>query len=639
MTRDHGISIGINGNEFSLFPPLKYAKSDAVLFASFLRDGAKFDEVWLFSDDSSKIRGEITTPSRTRLRRFFRDQFAQPFMSEEDSLWLFFSGHGSQHNGVDYVLPIDGDPEDPKETGISLDWIVEKIRNSGAGEIVLIVDMCRTEGRKGSGVEVPCYKGITTIFSCKPNEASWEINAPISKGAFTHVLLKSLNKQVTGEPITIAETESTLQRDILLLNRKYRKEKQTPHIRCESADRANSSLFSPLFLATRGVSNEASENSYSKFLRKPSNQRNRSKARSLKKKALEAEETKNLRLAEKMWDQVIRADTLEQESYIKAIKRITEARILEPYATTGQNAQKQLGQKSTQVKSDINHDFQKGTDRISQLYDLSELKKSLALKEYQYSFQTIDSVDESIKLFQNTTYYLSEKVSDVEIEMVLVPGGTFLMGSSEKKPNPSELPKHKVEIKTFLMSKHPITKLQWKVVARQSQIDRALKLRPSLRGGKHCPAVENSWYEAVEFCARLTETSDHEYRLPTEAEWEYACRAGFTSSFHFGERITKEVAQFDSDGMVEVCQFLPNAYGLNGMHGNVWEWCIDHWNPDYTQAPLDGKAWLDSTDNPNRVLRGGSWRNELKLCRSACRVSDAAESRSNSTGFRIVRPL
>ena len=569
---------------------------------------------------------------------FFRKKFKRPFLSKDDGLWLFFSGHGLQHEGIDYILPIDGDLENPEDTGISLNEIAERLRRSGSENIVLIIDACRTEGRKGPALDSPSYNGITTIFSCKPNESSWEISEPIFQGAFTYVLVESLKQQVSGNFLTIADTEKLLQKELSLVNSKYSKPRQTPHIRCESATRSNAFLFSNSFLRDKRFLTE-----------KPlmANQRNtistkRRKDGStipLKKAAFDAEEAGKLELARRLWTQVLSADVAEHESYASAINRIAEGLLLQSLKSANQSAESKTKRRSTQEEGDDRH-IREGSGRIVQLKGLPEVQSLEGLREYGYGYVALGSTNEDVEVFEEATYSLIEEVSAVEIDMVLVPGGNFCMGSSERKPSSSELPRHRVKVESFLMSKHPITKQQWKVVAQQPLVNRVIKLRPGLTGSKYHPVVEVSWYDAVEFCDRLTQTSGNRYRLPTEAEWEYACRSGSTTSFHCGNRINQEIAQFDSDELSRVCRFpYANAFGLHDMHGNVWEWCMDHWHSNYDGAPTDGSAWLDNTKDGDRIQRGGSWRNELKLCHSAYRVFDNPENKSNNIGFRIVRPL
>ena len=363
--------------------------------------------------------------------------------------------------------------------------------------------------------------------------------------------------------------------------------------------------------------------------------RRRSSIIALKKAALEAEEAGKIELAKSLWAQLLAADALEHKSYAEAIHRIAEGFFLQSLRVVSRDAEN----KPTQERGD-NQSVIEESNRIVQLKSLPEVQNLKGLEEYMYDYMSLGSTRKDTKVFHNDTYCLREEISGVEMNMVLVPGGNFLMGSSEKRPSHSELPRHEVKVKSFLMSKHPVTKRQWKAVAQHPQVNRTIKLRPVLQGSDYHPVVEISWYDAIEFCDRLTQVSGNGYRLPTEAEWEYACRAGSKTSFHFGNQINQKIAQFDSDKLNRVCQFpYANAFGLHDMHGNVWEWCMDYWHSNYDDAPADGTAWLDDAKNEDRIQRGGSWRNESRLCRSAYRLFDNSENKSNSTGFRIVRPL
>jgi len=165
------------------------------------------------------------------------------------------------------------------------------------------------------------------------------------------------------------------------------------------------------------------------------------------------------------------------------------------------------------------------------------------------------------------------------------------------------------------------------------------------------PVEQVNWYDAVEFCARLSKLTGREYRLPSEAEWEYACRAGTTTPFYFGETITGELANYNASKTyageakgeyrgetTPVGQFPPNAFGLYDMHGNVWEWCADTWHDNYDGAPRDGSAWLENGNDNRSPLRGGSWSYIPDVCRSAFRYLSPfrRDLRFNVVGFRVV---
>ena len=239
----------------------------------------------------------------------------------------------------------------------------------------------------------------------------------------------------------------------------------------------------------------------------------------------------------------------------------------------------------------------------------------------------------------------------VTLELVSIPGGNFIMGSPKDEPEreESEAPQHPVTVPAFSMGKYPVTQAQWKVIAALPQIERQLDPYPSRFKGDNCPVECVSWNDAVEFCARLTRQTGRPYRLPSEAEWEYACRAGTATPFHFGKMITPELANYYSrvafkGGPTEewrqettpVGSFPANAFGLYDMHGNVWEWCADHWHDNYEEAPDDETIWLSSDEISERVIRGGSWDYNPRDCRSSSRVEGNRVAAINFVGFRVV---
>jgi formylglycine-generating enzyme required for sulfatase activity len=250
-----------------------------------------------------------------------------------------------------------------------------------------------------------------------------------------------------------------------------------------------------------------------------------------------------------------------------------------------------------------------------------------------------------------------EKLTDaVQIEMMQIPGGMFTMGAAEDEEGSSndERPTHRVKVPPFCMGRYPVTQAQWRFVAGLSLIYRKLDPDPARFKGYDKPVERISWLEAVEFCDRLSQHMSREYRLPTEAEWECACRGKTTTPFHFGQIIDPEVANYDGNSVygqgrkgpcrqetTPVGSFnIANAFGLYDMHGNVREWCMDHWHERYEGAPSDGTAWIDpeAKEDARRVLRGGSWDDHPAFCRSASRLRFNAVNRFDTVGFRLVSP-
>ncbi len=249
----------------------------------------------------------------------------------------------------------------------------------------------------------------------------------------------------------------------------------------------------------------------------------------------------------------------------------------------------------------------------------------------------------------------------ISLELVAIPGGEFWMGAPEGEEGGNwwERPPHLVKVSPFLISKYPVTQSQWRAIATDNPVEIGLNPEPSYFKGDSRPVESISWYEAVEFCQRLSRKSGKEYRLPSEAEWEYACRAIENpksqlqnvsyAPYHFGEKIDPALANYieTSRGKTNpVGRFqVVNNFGLYDMHGNVWEWCSDDWHDDYEGAPTDGRAWrrrgglwssIKGTDN-HVVVRGGSWLDNPDTCRSASRFHNSRVPRYNGIGFRVVR--
>lgn len=234
----------------------------------------------------------------------------------------------------------------------------------------------------------------------------------------------------------------------------------------------------------------------------------------------------------------------------------------------------------------------------------------------------------------------------LEFEMLTVQRGKFVMGSENQIF--SESPPHDVSIgANFLLGKYPVTQLQWQAV---------MGTNPSgFSDSPNHPVDSVSWDQAIDFCERLSEKSDHRVRLPSEAEWEYACRGGSQTDFFFGpwgpfpdetavlqeaRHVLVDFAWFDynsGDRTHPVGLKQPNPWGFYDMIGNVWEWCADVWHSDYDGGPNDGSHWLDNAARqPRRCQRGGAWDMDAFRCRSSYRSWDHKEGATNRFGFRIA---
>jgi formylglycine-generating enzyme required for sulfatase activity len=234
----------------------------------------------------------------------------------------------------------------------------------------------------------------------------------------------------------------------------------------------------------------------------------------------------------------------------------------------------------------------------------------------------------------------------VKLKMIAIPGGTFWMGSpaNEAERSDREGPQHQVTVPSFFMGKYPLTQAQYQAI---------MGKKPAYFKGNNRPVENVSWDDAVLFCQKLSQRTGKNYRLPSEAEWEYACRAGTKTPFSFGDNITTDLVNYNGNYPYKSAPkgkyreqttdvgtfpptFPPNPFGLYDMHGNVWEWCEDDWHENYIDAPTDGSAWNSQSGSNTKLLRGGSWYYVAGLCRSALRFRISRGNRNFYCGFRVV---
>jgi formylglycine-generating enzyme required for sulfatase activity len=300
------------------------------------------------------------------------------------------------------------------------------------------------------------------------------------------------------------------------------------------------------------------------------------------------------------------------------------------------------------------------------------------LKTFSFEVVTTDARGNITNRRKESAKYFTEDLGNgVTLEMVEIPGGTFIMGSptSEENRSSSESPQHQVRVPSFYMGKYELTQAQYQAIIGTNPSNFKGDNRPvervswndavefckklSQKTGKNLgtnpssfkrdnrPVERVGWNDAVAFCEKLSQKTGKKYRLPSEAEWEYACRAGTTTPFYFGESITPDLVNYDGDytyasapkgkyrqHTTDVGTFPPNSFGLYDMHGNVWEWCQDDYD-NYINAPTDGSA-LTSPRVSYKLLRGGSWGGNHYICRSAYRGYNNLDSLNPLIGFRVV---
>ena len=597
MGQNWAISIGIN--QYDNLQALNFAKRDAEAMAAWFQEEAKFDQVFLFTEDSPPINTSPPIPTQPiygRLRRFLQAQFEQPLLEPGDNLWFFFAGHGMRHADKDYLMLADSDPGAIEHTAISVEYITERLRRSRADNVVLLLDACREESsRSGLGIGLEQHQGVITFYSCAANEKSWEI-AELQHGSFTHTLLTGLRLHGEANCATVERLDRYLNSSVPQLNTRYQKPIQNPYLKAEPPRKMYYILLEQ-FATMRDVE-------------------------SLKLQASLSENAGNFELAKQIWIRVLGVSRADLDA-VSALERIA--------IKTNNSIEKPVSLK-------VNNPELIGLSRGDEY-------PQVLLKELEFTIKTVNKTGKIVNQENHQAKYFKEDLgNNITLDMVQIPGGSFMMGSpaSEKDRRESESPQHQVNVPGFSMGKFVVT---------QEQYQQIMGYNPSTFSGAKRPVEQVYWNDAVDFCQKLSQKTGREYRLPSEAEWEYACRGGTTTPFHFGEAITTELANYDGNytyaseptgkflqQTTDVGSFPPNAFGLYDMHRNVWEWCQDDWHDNYIDAPKDGIVWTSRSGDTN-MLRGGSWFSIPRLCRCASRfyyVRDVCGNVSNDHGFRVV---
>jgi formylglycine-generating enzyme required for sulfatase activity len=580
-------------------------------------------------------------------------------------------------------MPIDADPGDVAGTGLAVRDLTEQLRGSGAGNVILLIDACRDDGsRDGVGIGLEQQQGVITLFSCAPEQQSYEVDE-LQAGAFTHALLQGLRIQGEGNCATVARLAEHVRVQVPYLTQLYRKGQQNPYLVAEPVSKQN------LILLPR--------------------QATPTDVLMLKNGALQAENQDDRDLARDFWLRVLSVSSGSDMEAVQAIERlasgnsarrsvgnaggsrsvgtslppvISRRRLMQlgwgglgtvGFGLVGKAWSDGQNQRPTPPSNQLASPIASETPtlRPSQSQtpkpEPQETKASSGVKLEDFQFETVQLSDrgKAIKREKLTRKWFNHQIAgDVSLPMVQIPAGKFLMGSpaSEVGRSNDEGPQHEVSVSAFLMAQTPITQAQWKAIAKLAKVNIDLTEDPSKWKGDRRPVEQVSWWEAQEFCDRLSRLSKPmglTYRLPNEAEWEYACRSSTKTPFHFGETITTDAANYrgtdwDINGIIypanygigpngtfreqttDVETFPANPWGLHDMHGNVWEWCADHWHDSYDKAPINGSAWLSDKEDSKRRLRGGSWQNRPMNCRSAHRGSNDPGVKLNYVGFRVV---
>jgi formylglycine-generating enzyme required for sulfatase activity/uncharacterized caspase-like protein len=674
MSQNWAICIGID--RYDNLQSLQYAKRDAEALRDFFEKEAGFDKVYFFAEDAPPIQTDFgepmrSTPSGGTLRRFLRVRFEQKFLKPSDNFWFFFAGHGRRERDRDYIMPIDADPGNVEETAIPVSYVTERLRRCGAENVILLLDACRNEGaRDGQGIGTEAHAGVVTISSCSPSERSYEI-AEVQHGAFTYSILEGLRLQGEANCATVERLDLHLRLRVPALCAKYRKPRQTPYTHAEPLEKLHLILV-PKFATLADIG-------------------------PLKLDALQAETNGELETAEQLWWRVIAVSPVDPQAH-EAIKRIALKQSapspVGPPNVSAAPVTRQAVPRPRHYSWPIRLTRRQtlgvaalatiGTGAIIAAPSIRKLMSRPALRIISFDVASVDEKGTRNPPARSTaTVFTEELGSNARLDMVSMPDGSFTMGSPLDEPErrPNEGPQRYVTLNSFFFGASPVTQAQWAavVLAHSDRVHRDLDPKPSFFRGVDLPVESITWSDAEEFCLRLAEITGRPYRLPSEAEWEYACRAGTATPFNFGPTITSELANYcgiggavcgESDGKSLASDvydgvkygsggygqgpagifratttrpgtFPPNQFGLYDMHGNVWECCLDKSTEDYSTAPLDGTPNLLGPKDSLRILRGGSWSHNPAICRSAYRDSIGPDDAGwwGRIGLRVVCTL
>jgi formylglycine-generating enzyme required for sulfatase activity len=621
MTKNHAVAIGINAYIPANFMPLSYAKHDAESMRKFFVDEAQFDEVKLFTDDSPNLSDSY--PSSGMLKNFLHDRFEQSFLNSGDNYWFFFAGHGVRDRGKDYIMPIDANPRNVEASGIEVNYIRQRLTQCGADNIILVIDACRKDGaRDGMGIGTEKQSGVITIYSCSPNEISWEIE-DLQQGAFTHVLLEALRSQGKENYATPLRLSKYLRSRVPALCNKHGKvPEQSPRIVADPVEKYDFILIpqrlNPIdiqidILKLKNVTYSLAfcEKEFERaewaldrlnaltlgkdqevrlMMRHIDKEKSRYQKEIEVKQQLEDLECQLTAAAQQ--EELLRSQLQKTEITNRSVLERAQLSAAAKTQKQAEELQRLLTEKRQQQEI-FAHQLQEKEvlweQERQQWIEKEKTLQSLVKQDFLFSFEvvSVNNLGDIVQCEPKQARYLTENLpQDVTLDMVYVPGGNFLMGSPDGEGYDTEKPQHHVAVPDFLIGKYPITQAQWRAIATLPQVQQEIKLDPSFFKGDHLPIENVSWHDAIEFCDRLSQFSGQTYRLPSEAEWEYACRAKTTTPFYFGNIITTDLANYDgnqayrgvSNGKsrketIHVGSFYPNAFGLYDTHGNVWEWC------------------------------------------------------------------
>jgi formylglycine-generating enzyme required for sulfatase activity/uncharacterized caspase-like protein len=712
--KHYAIVVGINHYSDRQISNLNYAERDALeLYGAMCRAG--FAHVDLITHFSHRLADNHVRVGS--LCRYINGDIPRYQLNSDDVIWFFFAGHGKrtqdpncQDRWEDYLLPCDAEIT-PGQTWIQVRRIVERLKETGSKNIILCLDACRDSDGRSIGDEAlqGNYEGVITLFACDKHQKSYEIDdVEIGHGVFTYALLEAIYKK--DRYPTIRELSHYLCKRVPELCRKYEKPEQTPVFQVEGD-------LQWQVPALPNVEPTANLPDLADLIQ----QARRAERAALNLIQNKYDDIEKLEIAKQKWWTALETNpthTEARQGLEEVLQLITRCQLEDELRRQIENElQWQKPELSLNKQTEPNQYFYNISAEPGAVIQfasappsedsepvLAEVSRAVepppappkpkpqpkpqppdpfsgwSLREWTFETVRVDRRGEIVERLSKTARsHFVDLGEGVRLEMVAIPGGQFQMGSpeEEEKRDSDEGPVRTVTVPPLLVSRYPVTVEQWRRVAGSfpAVLNPKLKADPSQWKDAKGPIEHVNWFDAMEFCARLSKATNRLYRLPTEAEWEYACRGGTQAPFAFGETLTPELANYDgnytyADGFkgeyrqrtTPVGQFPPNGFGLQDMHGNVWEWCLDDWYGSYANAPSTSEARFQNDNHSHafnsaiklnnyqerffqemvkvnneqpKLLRGGSWFSYPRDCRSAYRHGRRADAFDDGLGFRV----
>jgi formylglycine-generating enzyme required for sulfatase activity len=636
--------IGVDEYQDEQISRLSGAGNDAKALAGALVRYAGFpaDQVILLASDQPRQR----QPNRGNILQYLSN--LRGIVPEDGLLVVSFAGHGVEREGRGFLCPSDarvgGSIALLESTGVAVDTVREWIRQTGVKQVLVILDACRNDPsgrgeaenrltdsfaeRFNFDVRNKEVTAFATLYATDVGHVAYEYKEK-KQGYFTWALVEGLKGGAANEKgeVTLGGLVKYLQEQVpkrVHLDLGQGKS-QRPYATVGGYKADELVISKPLGAApaTTDVS-------------------------TVDPAALELE----------FWNSTKNSPNVDDfKEYLAKYPDGT-------FAGLARNRVKAL---ETPERSD---EARPNTNAEPGPREPEPRLGGLPLHSFEFEIVTVNEKGTIADRRKGQSRFFDEQVNGIDLAVVEIPGGTFLMGSSDSEAgrvrmeyervgrSPEDaskysrlaVPQHSVSVQTFYMGKYEVTQAQWRAVSRLPKVNRELAITPSAFKGDNLPVEGVSWEDAMEFCERLSRATGRDYRLPTEAEWEYACRGGTGTTFYLGDTITPELVNYNGyfpygsatrgayrQKTTTVGSLgYPNAFGLYDMHGSVWEWCMDYWHESYNRAPADGSSWETGGDASLRVLRGGSWMSFAVDCRSTYRVNAGPNARFNYFGFRVV---